>query len=103
MKLTGNTIFITGGSSGIGKGLAEAFHKLGNQVIISSRREEILRSVSAANPGMRYFVMDVTDLSSIRNTARKIVEEFPGLNCVFNNAGVQQRHDFADGNPLHDP
>jgi len=102
MKMNSNTILITGGSSGIGKGLAEAFHKLGNQVIISSRREEILRSVCTANPGMRYFVMDITDLSSVRNTARKIVEEFPALNCVFNNAGVQQRHDFAAGHSLDD-
>jgi uncharacterized oxidoreductase len=103
MKMHSNTILITGGTSGIGKGLAEAFHRLGNQVIISGRREDRLRSICAANPGMRHFVLDVTDLSSIRNTARKIIEEFPGLNCVFNNAGVQKRHEFAAGKPLDDP
>ena len=59
MQMHANTIFITGGTSGIGKGLAEAFHKLGNQVIISGRREDRLQDICAANPGMRYFVLDV--------------------------------------------
>ena len=103
MKMHSNTIFITGGTSGIGKGLAEAFYQLGNQVIISGRREDRLRTVCAANPGMRYFVLDVTDIASVRATARKIFEEFPALNCVFNNAGVQRRHDFAAGRPLDEP
>jgi uncharacterized oxidoreductase len=103
MKMRSNTIFITGGTSGIGKGLAEAFHRLGNQVIVSGRREDRLRSVCAANPGMRYFVMDVTDLTSVRNTARKMIEEFPALNCVFNNSGVQRRHDFAAEKSIDDP
>jgi uncharacterized oxidoreductase len=79
MKMHSNTIFITGGTSGIGKGLAEAFHRLGNQVIVSGRREDRLRSICVANPGMRHFVLDVTDLKSIRNIARKVIEEFPGL------------------------
>lgn len=77
MKMHSNTIFITGGTSGIGKGLAEAFHQLGNQVIISGRREDRLKNICAANPGMRYFGLDVTDLSSIRNTARKASRNFP--------------------------
>jgi uncharacterized oxidoreductase len=102
MKMHSNTIFITGGTSGIGKGLAEAFHHLGNQVIISGRREDRLRNICAANPGMRYFALDVTDHSSIRETTRKIIEEFPGLNCVFNNAGMQRRHDFESAKPIDD-
>src|SRR5579862_5677194 len=102
MKMQSNTIFITGGTSGIGQGLAEAFHRLGNQVIIGGRREDRLRSVSAANPGIRHIVLDVTDLHSIRSAAQEIIAEFPALNCVFNNAGMQRRHNFASGKPIDD-
>ena len=95
--MSSNTILITGGSSGIGQGLAEAFHKLGNQVMISGRRESVLRTICNANPGMRYMVMDVADPVSIRSATRLILREFPRLNCVFNNAGVQYPHNFAAG------
>src|ERR1700687_2319086 len=97
MKMNSNTIFITGGGSGIGKGLAEAFHKLGNQVIISGRREQALKKICGANPGMRYYLMDVTHLNSIRSVAGKAIADFPNLNCVFNNAGVQKYVDFSGG------
>jgi uncharacterized oxidoreductase len=100
MKMNSNTIFITGGTSGIGQGLAEAFHRLGNQVIITGRREDRLKSVCAANSGMRYFVLDVADPISAREIARKAIEQFPALNCVFNNAGVQAGHDFSAGTPF---
>jgi uncharacterized oxidoreductase len=97
MKMQSNTIFITGGTSGIGRGLAEAFHKLGNQVLIGGRREDRLRGVCAANPGMKHYFLDVTDRDSIRAAASRVLAEFPGLNCVFNNSGVQRRHNFAAG------
>jgi uncharacterized oxidoreductase len=100
MKMKSNTIFITGGTSGIGRGLAEAFHALGNQVIVSGRREENLRQVCAAHAGMRYFVLDVADPQSIRHVAAQIAREFPQLNAVINNAGIQNRQDFSSGRTL---
>ncbi len=100
MQMQGNTIFITGGTSGIGKALSEAFYMMGNQVIISGRREDRLQAICAANPGMHYFVLDVRDPVGIRTIARKVVAEFSSLNCVFNNAGVQRRLELIPGTPL---
>ncbi len=100
MHMRGNTIFITGGTSGIGRGLAEAFHERGNQVIVAGRREERLKELARAHPGMRWYVLDVTDARAIRAVATSVIAEFPALNCVFNNAGVQMRFDFAPGNRI---
>jgi uncharacterized oxidoreductase len=93
MKLTGNTIFITGGGSGIGRGLAEALHKLGNQVIISGRRAERLQETIDANPGMRAVALNITDPADIQAVAARLVVEYPELNVLINNAGIM----FPDG------
>ncbi len=92
MRMQSNTILITGGGSGIGRGLAAAFHQLGNQVLITGRREDALRAVCGAHPGMRHFLMDVADPQSVHASMREILREFPAVNCVFNNAGVQHAH-----------
>ncbi|MHA7680600.1 SDR family oxidoreductase [Cupriavidus sp. PET2-C1] len=88
MKLTGNTIFITGGGSGIGRGLAQALHKLGNQVIISGRRAERLQATIDANPGMQAVSLDITDPADVAKVAARLIADYPGLNVLINNAGI---------------
>lgn len=94
MQTSGNTILITGGGTGIGRGLAEAFHKLGNKVIITGRREEPLKATAAANPGIEYLTLDVQHAESITAFAREAVRRFPALNAVIHNAGIMQIEDL---------
>lgn len=98
MNITGNTIFITGGGTGIGRGLAEAFHARGNAVIISGRRQGILDRVTAANPGMTSVQLDVEDADSIRATTTELFRTHPEVNVLVNNAGIlraESVHDLA--------
>lgn len=90
MRLSGNTILITGGGTGIGRGLAEAFHKLGNQVVIAGRRREALDAVVAAHPGMRALTVDMQDAGAIREFAAAVTAQFPSVNVLLNNAGIMR-------------
>jgi uncharacterized oxidoreductase len=95
MNLTGNTIFITGGGSGIGRALAEALHKRGNKVIISGRRKGHLAAVVTANPGIDAIALDIADPDNIKAVAKKLVQEYPNLNVLINNAGIMEADQAA--------
>ena len=90
MKTTDNTILITGGGSGIGRALAEAFHALGNQIIISGRTQKSLDETTAAHPGMKSLTVDMTVPASIRSLAARLSRDFPALNVVVHNAGIMR-------------
>ncbi|WP_332692687.1 SDR family oxidoreductase [Bosea sp. (in: a-proteobacteria)] len=100
MNIGGNTILITGGGSGIGRALAEAFHKAGNQVVIAGRRETLLHEVTTANPGMEALLLDIQDKDDVAAFARQAVESFPALNTVIHNAGIMRSEAVAAGDFL---
>jgi uncharacterized oxidoreductase len=97
MQITGNTILITGGGSGIGRALAEAFHAEGNQVIIAGRRREPLHETTAANPGMKATIFDIGNGNAILSFVEKLKIDFPALNVVIHNAGIMRFESLRDG------
>src|SRR5580704_6324286 len=96
MNISGNTILITGGGSGIGRGLAEAFLKAGNQVVIAGRRRAALDEVTAANPGMKSFTLDIGDPADIKSGGARLAREFPTLNVVIHFADIMRPENLLD-------
>lgn len=88
MKTSGNTILITGSTSGIGLGLALRFHKAGNKVIVAGRRKALLEQITTDHPGIEAIELDVADAKSIIQASELIAERYPDLNVVINNAGI---------------
>jgi len=95
MNLGSNTILITGGSEGIGLALAERFLKAGSTVIVCGRREEVLREAQQKHPELHIRVCDVASEQGRIDLFNWATTEFPNLNVLINNAGIQRRFKFT--------
>ena len=91
MKLSGNTILITGGGSGIGLAFAERFLNAGNQVIVCGRREEVLEQAKEKFPNLITRVSDLNHESERLALYEWVTTNYPEVNVLINNAGIQER------------
>jgi len=90
MILSNNTILITGGATGIGLALAEEFLSHDNEVIICGRREEKLREAKEKNPKLHTIQCDLSKANERIKFTNSVLHDFPNLNILINNAGIQQ-------------
>ncbi|MFH0963186.1 MAG: SDR family oxidoreductase [Planctomycetota bacterium] len=100
MKTTGNTVLITGGGTGIGLALAEAFCEAGNEILICGRRRNRLDAARRRLPKLHAFRCDVTDPSQRRALFDWATKRFPDVNILINNAGIQREIDFTTARRL---
>lgn len=98
MKMTGNTILVTGGTSGIGRALAEAFHDRGNRVIVTGRRQTLLDQITAERPDVIGLPLDLEDPASLPRLSAEMRERFPELNVLIANAGISRAEDMTAEN-----
>ena len=90
MKLTGNTILVTGGGSGIGRALAEQFAARGNRVVIAGRRRDALDEVVYSRHGIESAVLDVDRATAIGPFVKELTLRRPTLNVVIHSAGIMR-------------
>jgi len=102
MKLTGNTVLVTGGGSGIGEALAHRLHDLGNTVIVAGRRRDALERAIAGRANMAAMTLDVESSESVAEFARRLLAEQPELSVVVNSAGIMRYENIATRRDLAD-
>jgi uncharacterized oxidoreductase len=97
--ITGKTVLITGGTSGIGLALARAFLREGASVAICARSAAALEAFRQEHAGTLAIEADITDLGAQRMLLDAVADRFGALDILVNNAGRLVERDFANGQP----
>jgi uncharacterized oxidoreductase len=102
MKLTGNTILVTGGGSGIGEALAQRWHDRGNTVIVAGRRKDALDRAIAGRANMHALTLDIESTEGIADFVRRLLAAHPAVNVLVNNAGIMRLESLDQSRDLAD-
>jgi len=98
MKTTGNTIFISGGSAGIGLAIAKKFNGAGNKIIINGRSEERLQNALKELDNAIAIQGDLSVKADRLKIAEELKNNHPDLNIIINNAGAAFMNDLSNSN-----
>jgi len=96
MKLTGNSILVTGGGTGIGRIMAACFLERGNRVAICGRRAEKLQEARQTHPDLEAYTCDVSDTDSRRGLLDDLARDGFLPNVLINNAAVMRTYDLTE-------
>ncbi|CAM5731323.1 SDR family NAD(P)-dependent oxidoreductase [Bacillus circulans] len=102
MKLSNNTILITGGNAGIGLAFAERFIDAGNTVVVCGRREEALQQAKEKYPSLITYVSDLSVEAERVKLFEWVTAHYPEVNVLVNNAGIQQRFNVLKADAKND-
>ncbi len=97
MRSGGNTVLVTGGSSGIGLAIANEFARLGNTVVICARGQSRLAQARVSSPSLHTIDCDISAEDGRMKLYRHVSSDFKDLNVLVNNAGIQRRIDLTRG------
>jgi uncharacterized oxidoreductase len=100
MQINGNTVLITGGATGIGLALVEQFLKEENKIIICGRREDKLKEAKQKFPEIETYVCDLSKESERMKFSELVQNNFPKVNILINNAGIQREIDLTDAEKI---
>jgi len=96
MKLSENTVLITGGGSGIGLALAKEFSLRKSSVVVCGRDTKKLAAVQKENPGIATFPCNIASETDQESLLERMMSEYPSFNILINNAGIQHNYDFSE-------
>jgi len=96
MEIRNSTILITGGTSGIGLEMVKQFTELGAKIIVTGRNLEMLYETQKKCPMVHVLQSDVSNPSDIEQLYTDVIQQFPELNIIVNNAGVMRLIDLED-------
>ncbi|MBT0771592.1 SDR family NAD(P)-dependent oxidoreductase [Kineosporia sp. J2-2] len=96
MDITNSTVFMVGGTSGLGLGIAQRLAGAGSTVIVGGRRADLLKSIADENPGIGTAEIDVTDGDSVARARDAVLEQYPGLSAVVTMSGIMHAEDLRD-------